>query len=134
MAAIQNDQEDMITSINITPLVDVFLVLLIIFMITSSIVVQQQIPLNSPKAAHAGSKAPDAVGLVVDKTGALYLDGVSMDSSSIFQKLRESSANNSDLQVLIAADRSLVYQKVVDAIDLVRAAGINKYALKVVRP
>jgi biopolymer transport protein ExbD len=134
MASAQYSDDDIITAINITPLVDIFLVLLIIFMITSSIVTQQQIPVNSPKAAHAGSKAPEAMGLVIDKDGKLYLDGISMDSIAISQHLKKFSSQNSDFQVLIAADRDLIYQKVVNAIDLVRAAGVNKYALKVVRP
>ncbi len=134
MASLHSDDDEIITSINITPLVDIFLVLLIIFMITSTVVTQQQIPLNVPKAAHAGSKAPEAVGLVVDKEGMLYLDGVVMDSSTLLVRLRTASLKNPDMQVLIAADRELLYQKVINAIDLVRAAGISKYALKVVRP
>lgn len=134
MTSARHNADDIISAINITPLVDIFLVLLIIFMITSSIVTQQQIPLNTPKAAHAGSKAPEAMGLVIDKEGKLYLDGIAMDSTSIFEHLKYSSSQNSDFQVLIAADRDLIYQNVVNAIDLVRAAGVNKYALKVVRP
>ncbi|NLD91144.1 MAG: biopolymer transporter ExbD [Fibrobacter sp.] len=134
MASLHSDDDEIITSINITPLVDIFLVLLIIFMITSTVVTQQQIPLNVPKAAHAGSKAPEAVGLVVDKEGMLYLDGVVMDSSTLLVRLRTASLKNPGMQVLIAADRELLYQKVINAIDLVRAAGISKYALKVVRP
>lgn len=132
MAAHSNDEE-IITTINITPLVDIFLVLLIIFMITSTIVPQQQIPLNMPKAAHAGSEAPKAAGLVIDKDGKRYLDGVIMDSASIFLHLQRSAGSDADFQVLIAADRDLPYQRVIDAIDLVRAAGVSKYALKVVR-
>lgn len=134
MASALVDDDDIISSINITPLVDIFLVLLIIFMITSSIVTQQQIPLNSPKATNAGSKAPEAMGLIINKEGKMYLDGIAMDSLTIFQHLKKSSSENSDFQVLIAADRDLIYQTVVSAIDLVRAAGVNKYALKVVRP
>ena len=58
MAAHTHDDEEIISSINITPLVDIFLVLLIIFMITSSVLDQQEIKINLPKAAHAGSEAP----------------------------------------------------------------------------
>jgi len=134
MVSLPNEEDDLITAINITPLVDIFLVLLIIFMITSTIVTQQQIPLNNPKAAHAGTKAPEAMGLTIDRNGILYLDGKLMDSASVFRHLKHSSSINPEFQVLIAADSQLTYQKVINAIDLVRAAGINKYALKVVRP
>lgn len=132
--AAASHEEEMITSINITPLVDIFLVLLIIFMITSTIVTHQQIPMNAPSAAHAGSEAPAAAGLVVDGEGKLYLDGVAMEADMIQEHLRRAVQDAAAFQVLIAADRELPYQKVVDAIDLVRSAGVSKYALKVVKP
>lgn len=132
-AAIANDDE-MIASINITPLVDIFLVLLIIFMITSSVIDQREIMVQIPKAANAGSQAPKASGLVLDKDGNMYLDGQASDSVNISGHLARAVRDNPDHQVLIGADRDLKYQSVVGAIDLVRGAGITKYALKVVRP
>jgi biopolymer transport protein ExbD len=134
MAAAAGNDEDIISSINITPLVDIFLVLLIIFMITSSVIDQREIALQVPKAANAGQQAPKASGLVVDKDGNTYLDGQQLDTASIAAVLRGAVARDPEHQVLIGADRELQYQKVVDIIDLVRGAGITKYALKVVRP
>jgi biopolymer transport protein ExbD len=134
MAAATNNDEEIISSINITPLVDIFLVLLIIFMITSSVIDQREIALQVPKAANAGQQAPKASGLVVDKEGNTYLDGQKLDTASIAAVLRAAVRRDADHQVLIGADRELQYQKVVDVIDLVRGAGITKYALKVVRP
>ena len=134
MAAATNNDEEIISSINITPLVDIFLVLLIIFMITSSVIDQREIALQVPKAANAGQQAPKASGLVVDKEGNTYLDGQKLDTASIAAVLRAAVARDPDHQVLIGADRDLKYQYVVDVIDLVRGAGITKYALKVVRP
>ncbi len=134
MAASTQNDEEMISSINITPLVDIFLVLLIIFMITSSVIDQREIALNAPKAANAGSQAPKAAGLIVDRDGVTYLDGEKLDTAAIAAILRAKSARDPEFQVLIGADRDLKYQAVVDIIDLVRGAGITKYALKVVRP
>ena len=134
MAGSASNDEEMISSINITPLVDIFLVLLIIFMITSSVIDQREIALQVPKAANAGQQAPKASGLVVDKDGNTYLDGQQLDTASIAAVLRGAVARDPEHQVLIGADRELQYQKVVDIIDLVRGAGITKYALKVVRP
>ena len=132
-ASSQHDDEDVISSINITPLVDIFLVLLIIFMITSSVIDQQEIRINLPKAAHAGTEAPKASGLVMDKAGNLFLDGVPSDSARIVVELRNAAAADPDHQVLIAADQDLAYRQVVRLIDMVRGCGIVKYALKVVR-
>lgn len=134
MAAAAQSDEEIISAINITPLVDIFLVLLIIFMITSSVIDQREIVLQVPKAATAGSQAPKASGLVIDKDGNLYLDGMKSDSASISGALRTAVAQDADHQVLIGADRDLRYQSVVSVIDLVRGAGVVKYALKVVRP
>ncbi|MCB9497231.1 MAG: biopolymer transporter ExbD [Fibrobacteria bacterium] len=134
MAGAVNNDEEMISSINITPLVDIFLVLLIIFMITSSVIDQREIALNAPKAANAGTQAPKAAGLVVDRDGNTWLDGEQLDTAAIAAILRAKSSSDPDFQVLIGADRDLKYQSVVDVIDLVRGAGISKYALKVVRP
>jgi biopolymer transport protein ExbD len=134
MAAAAGNDEDIISSINITPLVDIFLVLLIIFMITSSVIDQREIALQVPRAANAGSQAPKASGLMVDRNGETYLDGQKLDTASIAAVLRGAVARDPDHQVLIEADRDLKYQAVVDVIDLVRGAGITKYALQVVRP
>lgn len=134
MAAQVGQDEEIISSINITPLVDIFLVLLIIFMITSSVIDQREIALNAPKAANAGSQAPKAAGLIVDKDGLTYLDGERLDTAAIAAILRARVSTDPEYQVLIGADRDLKYQSVVDVIDLVRGAGVSKYALKVVRP
>jgi biopolymer transport protein ExbD len=134
MAVIEADEDDILASINVTPLVDIFLVLLIIFMIASTILDIKEIPVNLPKAAHAGSEAPKACGLTVDHDNRLYLDGVHMDSSQVAERLREFAKADSLFQVLISADEDLPYRRVVGLIDMVRASGIGKYALKVVRP
>jgi len=129
-----DNDEDIISSINITPLVDIFLVLLIIFMITSSVIDQREIPLSLPKAAHAGSEAPKASGLVLDRNHQLYLDGQPTDSASVSAALRAAVSEQADHQVLISADEDLPYKDVIALLDLVRGSGVTKYALKVVRP
>ena len=129
----QGSDEEIMSTINITPLVDIFLVLLIIFMITSSVVDQKSIPVNLPKAAHAGTEAPKASGLVVDKDHRLFLDGELRDTAQIAALLRIAVAADEEHQVLIGADQDLPYREVVEAIDLVRGAGVRKYALKVTR-
>ena len=134
MAAAAPNDDEIISSINITPLVDIFLVLLIIFMITSSVIDQREIVINIPKAAHAGEEAPKASGLMLDKDNRYYLDGEPLDTANVADRLRKLVFVNKDHQVLIAADEALPYRDVVAAIDLIRGAGVTKYALKVVRP
>jgi biopolymer transport protein ExbD len=133
MAAASENGDDIISSINITPLVDIFLVLLIIFMITSSVISQKEIPVNLPKAAHAGDDAPEASGLVIDHSRAMFLDGQPIDSISLAAFLGHSLAKDSAHMVLISADEELPYKEIVRVIDLIRGIGVSKYALKVVR-
>jgi biopolymer transport protein ExbD len=132
-AAARESDDEIMGSINITPLVDIFLVLLIIFMITSSVIDQKEIALNLPKAAHAGTEAPKASGVVLDRDHRLYLDGQPSDSASVLFALRAAVAERPEHQVLISADQDLQYKEVVSVLDLVRGAGVRKYALKVTR-
>lgn len=134
MAAAELEDGEVMAAINVTPLVDIFLVLLIIFMITSSIMDNKEIPVNIPKAAHAGSDAPKASGLVLDRERRMYLDGSPLDSSTVAARLRAAAARDSSHQVLISADEDLPYRDIVGVLDMVRGSGIAKYALKVVRP
>jgi biopolymer transport protein TolR len=133
MAAARTEDEDGITSINITPLVDVFLVLLILVMICSSLLDHQEIPVSVPKAANGGEKAPKASGLAMDVDRKIYLDGQESDSAQVTAALREEVTRDSTHQVLIAADQRLLYEDVVRLLDWVKGSGVHKYALKVSR-
>ena len=120
-----------IHGINITPLVDIFLVLLILVMISSTLVRPQAIEVQVPKAAQAGSVAPDASGLVLLPDGALLLDGIPTEPSLVVARLREKVARDSAHSVLLSADAKLPYEKVVEVLDLVKSSGACKYALRV---
>jgi len=132
-ASSRHDDEEIMSTINITPLVDIFLVLLIIFMITSTVLDRQEIKIHLPKAAKAGTEAPKASGLVMDREKNMFLDGAPTDSAGVVAQLQSAVTKNPDHQVLIAADQDLAYREIVRLIDIVRGAGVTKYALKVVR-
>jgi biopolymer transport protein ExbD len=134
MAAAGQEDEDGIHSINITPLVDVFLVLLILVMISSSLLQSREIPVSVPKAASAGNAAPKASGLTMDVDQNVYLDGQRADSASVTALLRAKVAEDSSHQVLVAADERLAYREVVRLLDWVKGSGVRKYALKVTQP
>jgi biopolymer transport protein ExbD len=85
--AAADDNDDGITGINITPLVDVFLVLLILVMISSSLLESREIPVSIPKAATAGKPAPKASGLTMDVDKRVYLDGLPADSAMVHSAL-----------------------------------------------
>lgn len=120
-----------IVAINIVPLVDIMLVLLIIFMVTAVVQNSKNVPVQVPKAATgmSGSSAP--ITLALDKSGTLRLDGRVVDGASAQRMLRENIRRDSTVQVLLSADEALNYARVVEALDLIRSAGVGRYALKV---
>ena len=120
-----------IAAINIVPLVDIMLVLLIIFMVTATVQSAKSIPIQIPKASTGAGGASTAIELSLDKAGSLHLDGKLVDASAATRLLRESSRRDSTTQVLISADDAVGYSEVVRVLDLVRQCGIGRYALKV---
>lgn len=120
-----------IHGINITPLVDIFLVLLILVMISSTLAKPQAIEVQVPKAARAEDAVPEASGLVLSGDGSLQLDGIAVEPALLVARLREKVARDSAHSVLLSADAQLPYEKVVEVLDLVKSAGARKYALRV---
>lgn len=129
--AAQVGRKGAIHGINITPLVDIFLVLLILVMISSTLAQPQAIEVQVPKAARAGSVAPSASGLVLLPDGALLLDGIRAEPGVVVERLRAKVAQDSSHSVLLSADAKLPYEKVVEVLDLVKSSGARKYALRV---
>ncbi len=129
---IKSDGEDGgMVAINIIPLVDIMLVLLIIFMVTATVQSAKSVPVQVPKAATGVGGASTAIDLSLDKAGTLRLDGKVVDLDGARRMLRESVRRDSTIQVLISADEALNYSRVVWVLDMVRTEGIGRYALKV---
>lgn len=135
MAGGLQDQDDgEITGINVTPLVDVMLVLLVVFMVTSTYIVQQSIQVQLPKAA-TGENTPKVKNLafVLDKSGAMFLDGkpISLEDIAVRVQAEKSADPNVQLQALVAADKETPHGFVVSLIDAVRRQGITDLAINV---
>lgn len=135
MASGLQDQDDAeITGINVTPLVDVMLVLLIVFMVTSTYIVQQSIQVQLPKAA-TGENTPKVKNLafVLDKSGAMFLDGkpINLEDIAVRVQAEKSADPNVQLQALVAADKETPHGFVVSLIDAVRRQGITDLAINV---
>lgn len=120
-----------ITAINMTPLVDIMLVLLIIFILVTQAVDSASVPVKLPKASNTSSSAPSAIMVTLDATGALRVDGRASDRPAMRQFLTQRAKRDTSLQVVLAADERLAYAKVMQILDDVRGAGVLRYALKV---
>ena len=128
-----DEDEDVIAGINVTPLVDVALVLLIIFIATSAIIIRAAINVDLPRAASAGEAVPDSVALLLDEGGSVYLNGIEVAPDTLRAALEEEVARNPEVRALIAADADIRYRDVIDLIDTVRLAGFAGFSLNVER-
>src|SRR6185295_6916166 len=86
-AAFDQDDDDEITGINVTPLVDIVLVLLIIFMVTANFIVRETMEVDLPRAANAGATVQGLVNVVMDRNGTLYVDGAVTDEAGLRAKV-----------------------------------------------
>jgi biopolymer transport protein ExbD len=118
-----------ISDINVTPLVDVTLVLLIIFMVTARLIAARGIQVNEPKTA-AGDEVKSTLQVTIDPGGDIYVNGKTYptveDARTI---IRGKLAENEDLKAIISADEITQHGAVMRAIDLVKGAGVTKFAL-----
>ena len=128
-----NDNDDVIASINIIPFVDIVLVLLVIFMVTSTVIVKAAIKVDLPKAANAGTAVEDTLNLVLTRERELLLDGAPLSYAAAAAEIRTRAAKSPELRAVISADRRLAYGDVVGVIDLVKANGISSFALNIER-
>jgi biopolymer transport protein ExbD len=128
-----NEEDDgrMITDINVTPLVDIVLVLLIIFMVTTTYIVNPSIKVELPKAASGTDQTRTTLALTLDKNGALYLNGERSDDASVTRYIAGELPKSPELQAIIAADKVVPHGSVVHLIDLVKRAGVRKFAINV---
>ena len=128
------DGEDgAIATINIIPFVDIVLVLLIIFMLTSAAIVKASLKVELPKAASAGAGVESTLNIVLTKDDVLFLNGTETTEDLLAGFVREESQKNPQLQAVIAADKVAAYGKVVAIIDLVKQNGVKAFALNLER-
>lgn len=130
MAGPVQDNDELLTAINVTPLVDVTLVLLVILMITASFVASKSIPMDLPRGA-TGEPTATTVTVSVDDEGHTFLDAVLVDEATLRASFRRSYAENPATQAVIAADSKTDHGHVVRVIDLLRREHIVNFAINV---
>ena len=131
MASSSQDDDDTITGINVTPLVDVVLVLLIIFMVTASFIVAPSIKVELPQVSKADDPPPRSLHFMVDQAGTIYLNDKKVDEASLPPLIQKEVAANADVQVLVSADKKVPYGQVIHLLDVVRSSGVKKFAISV---
>ena len=129
------DDEEVISSINVTPLVDVVLVLLIIFMVTATYIVRETIEVELPEAANAGETVETTLALVIDREGRLFLNGEEVSEADLEREIPrlKAEAEGGTLQAIIAADKAVQHGRVIHVIDVIKGLGVTHFAFNIVR-
>ena len=125
------DDGGVISGINVTPLVDITLVLLIIFMVTATYIVRQAIQVDLPRAANAGESTGTTLAVMLTKDGDIYLDGRKSDETGLRDTARNAAAKDKDTRVIISADKNALHGAVVHVLDLIKGEGIAKFAINI---
>lgn len=133
MAGKVSDDDDVLSEINVTPLVDIMLVLLIIFMLTNEEVSEKmkkaQIDVDLPKAASAELKPSKPLSIVISKDGKLFLNGNPMNEEQLAAEAGKAAAENPEVEAILSADRRVSHGEVVRIIDRIRQAKVEKVAI-----
>ena len=125
------DDDDVIAAINITPFVDIILVVLIIFMVTATTIVKSSIKVQLPEAASGEATDDDSLGLTLLTDGRLLIDNEETDADGVRRRIRDARAAGKEVVVLIAADKAVAHGRLVWLIDLVKTEGVGKFAINI---
>ena len=138
MAGANLDDDDEITGINITPMVDIILVLLVIFMVTTTTIHQLEgMEVDKPDAATGQQikKETTQMLLVCREDGSVLIDGEpASDDATIVATIKAKVAETPDIQSVISCDESARVGEMVRLIDLLRSNGIKRYAIATEKP
>lgn len=122
-----------IEGINVTPLVDITLVLLIIFIVTAKIVVAPAVPLDLPHASQS-EEVQAVLSVVLPAEGPVQVDGAAIDDAALRERARAALSRDPQLRAVIQADRAVSHGRVMTVLDTLKAAGIARVAFGAVRP
>jgi biopolymer transport protein ExbD len=127
----QGDVDEGIVGINVTPLVDITLVLLIIFMVVAKMVVSQSVPLDLPKAA-SGTDVQVVFAIELYANGEIMVDSKKLaNDDALFAQAKDAHARTPDVRAVIKADGTVQHQRVIHVLDLLKQAGVTKIAFGV---
>lgn len=134
MAGSTNSNSDgsTIAEINVIPLVDIILVVLIIFMVAAPLVMQPKIDINLPKASTA-KEEKDKVPLkiVIGKQGELFINNVPTTTDGLRDEAKKMIAHNSETAALLIADKAATLEMVTEVVDAVKLGGVKKVAFSI---
>lgn len=131
MASAQEDADEPIYGINVTPLVDITLVLLIIFMATAHIIVHRSMTLSLPKVANASTVPTQSIQILLEADKSLKLNNQPVTLQDLSENLAQMSRLDPGLKVTLSADERVTWGDVAAILDAIRGAGVTHIATEV---
>ncbi len=132
MAMAQGSNEDeVIDGINITPMVDVILVLLVIFMVTANFLKKESININLPKVQAADPNVSKSVQVAMTRDGKILLEGQETTEEKLVVTLQSDLKFRPNMRLTLSADEKLAYGTIMKLMGVIRKAGVSRVALSV---
>jgi len=125
------DEDGIISDINITPMVDIILVLLVIFMVTANFLKKESININLPKVAAADANVKESKQVAITKEGKFFLEGRAVTESGLMDEITRETKYRPNMRVTLSADENLSYGAVSKAMGILRKCGVTRMALSV---
>jgi biopolymer transport protein ExbD len=122
-----------ISEINVTPFVDVVLVLLVIFMVTAPMLVREQMSVNLPKAQSGEKSVSEQITIVIEKEGKITIQKKPVSFEQIDGEIKSLMQASPNAQAVISADQESKHGDVVRVMDLVKKAGLTRFAIQIER-
>jgi len=132
MAHSATNDDALIASINVTPLVDITLVLLIVFMVTARLIASQAIPFEIPKVVNTGH-VQTTFTVNVDAEGHTAVDGARVDDATLSRLAKRALTSDRELRTVIQASSSASHGQVVHVLDELRGAGVTRVAFAAIK-
>ncbi|MCA6084778.1 ExbD/TolR family protein [Candidatus Endomicrobiellum agilis] len=129
--ALNRKRNAVMSEINITPFTDVVLVLLIIFMITTPMLMQPSIKVNLPKTQISDSEDASNIEVLISKNGYVYVEGKQIHNSNVESVIRDMVSSHTSKTVVIKGDKEVQYDYIIQFMDKAKKAGAIKFALAV---
>lgn len=120
-----------VAEINVTPLVDIMLVLLIIFMLTAHLIARQAIEVELPRASQSTALPPTTIAVTLDRTGALYLNDAAVTAEALRAAVTAAVKADPRTQVIVIGDKAVSHGRVVWVLDTIKALGVTSFAIQI---
>lgn len=131
MGSKYSDNTEAISDINVVPLVDIILVVLIIFMVTAPMIMKSSIPVTLPKAATGEASPSTQLNITLSGEGKIFLNDKEIGLEDLLSATQGEMQANPEIQAIIAADKDVPHGQVVQVLDLIKQAGIKKFGISI---